>query len=527
MSTEKSNISIKNTFIGMIIAIISLFAVGSFFTIFDDKIADFFLWLFQLESKKKVINKEWIGFWGNIFGSLIQGIVTAAGIFVSFLIFKEDKNNNEKKERAQIEREQERVKEQRKRDENDEFVKGFGKILSAYYSIIRLVDEYEDLNKYKEKKQFRELKELANIINDGEIILIISQIDEEILNHERFKEKESEDYSKDEAYRELNNKIRINMKYLKNNLEKEKKNHVKKLGELKKKDLSNFKLLEHVRKVFEVEEVLRELSSKLPLKRVYEFAIAKYLLDHDEISLETAKREILKLVKEVDEDSILHAFQCLNQDFYDPGQKKRSLKLFTLENGHLSKTSSYQKFLHNEEYRTNVEDLINNGILIYEKEFKEDYYGVPHLKLYEQYQMVDAALLSNYRKNHSAFRGSGLLSNGNDYFLFIDLHKEEEIKESINYQDQFINERIFQWQTPNSTAPSSERGKNIVFNQDRGIQLHLFIRKYKEIDGKTEPYIYIGKGNTVEYEGEKPITVTMELEHEVTAGLYTEFTKRV
>ncbi|MFE4352058.1 hypothetical protein [Peribacillus butanolivorans] len=32
----------------------------------------------------------------------------------------------------------------------------------------------------------------------------------------------------------------------------------------------------------------------------------------------------------------------------------------------------------------------------------------------------------------------------------------------------------------------------MVFNQDRGI--HLFIRKYKEIEGKTEPYIYIGKG---------------------------------
>ncbi|WP_327078014.1 DUF3427 domain-containing protein [Peribacillus frigoritolerans] len=85
----------------------------------------------------------------------------------------------------------------------------------------------------------------------------------------------------------------------------------------------------------------------------------------------------------------------------------------------------------------------------------------------------------------------------------------------------------FHWQTPNCTAPSSERGKNIVFNQDGGIHLHLFIRKYKEIDGKTEPYIYIGKGNTVEYEGEKPITVTMELENEVPASLYTEFSKRV
>ena len=45
--------------------------------------------------------------------------------------------------------------------------------------------------------------------------------------------------------------------------------------------------------------------------------------------------------------------------------------------------------------------------------------------------------------------------------------------------------------------------------------------------GATEPYIYIGKGNTVSFEGEKPITVKIELEHEVPASLYKEFTIRV
>ena len=167
------------------------------------------------------------------------------------------------------------------------------------------------------------------------------------------------------------------------------------------------------------------------------------------------------------------------------------------------------------------------GIFRYEKEFKAKYYGVPHFKLYEQYQMADAAVLSNYRKSHSSFRGSGLLSNGNHYILFVDLHKEADIKESINYQDEFINERFFQWQSPNSTAQSSERGKNIIYNEARNIHLHLFIRKYKQIDGATEPYIYIGKGNTVAFEGEKPITVKIELEHEVLASLYNEFTIRV
>jgi hypothetical protein len=71
--------------------------------------------------------------------------------------------------------------------------------------------------------------------------------------------------------------------------------------------------------------------------------------------------------------------------------------------------------------------------------------------------MMDAALLSNYRKIHSSFRGSGLLANGKEYFLFIDLHKEEDVKESINYKDKFFNTHEFQWQSVNSTSQQSER----------------------------------------------------------------------
>ena len=140
--------------------------------------------------------------------------------------------------------------------------------------------------------------------------------------------------------------------------------------------------------------------------------------------------------------------------------------------------------------------------------------------------MVDAALLSNYTKIHNSFRGRGLITNGNNYFLYIDLHKEDDIIESINYQDKFINKRVFQWQTQNNTSQGSDRDKNIIFNRDRDINLHLFIRKYKEIDGSVEPYIYIGKGHTFSYSGEKPITVHMKLEHEIPQWLYNEFVKR-
>lgn len=275
------------------------------------------------------------------------------------------------------------------------------------------------------------------------------------------------------------------------------------------------------------ESALKELSSKLPIKRVYEFVILKYLLGHDKVSLKQANKEILKYVENVEEDTVRHAFEVLNQAYYDSGQLRSKLKLLDFNGEEAVKTERFVNVLHNDQFKPFIKDAIDYGIFRYEKEFGKRDYGVPHLKLYEQYTMMDPALLSNYRKTHSSFRGSGLLTNEKEFFLFIDLHKEEDIKESINYQDKFIDKRTFHWQTPNSTTQKSERGKNIIFNKDRGIHLHLFVRKYRKIDEKTEPFIYIGKGNTVEYHGEKPITVILELENEIPALLYTEFTERV
>ncbi|KOC32585.1 DEAD/DEAH box helicase [Clostridium botulinum] len=274
-------------------------------------------------------------------------------------------------------------------------------------------------------------------------------------------------------------------------------------------------------------KILKELSSNIPLKRVYEFSIIKHLIYNEKIDMNQAKKEILKHINNVDDVSVLHALNVLNQGYYDSGQLKNNIKCFDLDKGVLTVAEDFKNIINDKKYRVYIEDVINYGIIRYEKEFGEEYYGVPFLKLYEQYQMVDIALLSNYTKTHSSFRGSGLLANGKEYFLFIDLHKEEEIKESINYNDKFIDRGTFQWQSPNTTSQESERGKNIIYNRERAVNLHLFVRKYKTIDRIVQPYIYIGKGDVAEFYGEKPITTILKLENKVPHGIYTEFIEKV
>lgn len=274
-------------------------------------------------------------------------------------------------------------------------------------------------------------------------------------------------------------------------------------------------------------KILKELSAKLPIKRPYEFAIIKELINKRELSVEEASNGIRKYMQSVYKNTVIHSFKTLNQDYYDSMEKNNCIKLFNFTQNKLIRLLSFEKVLSNKKYKEIILDLLNYALITYQKRFGNENFGLPFLKLYEQYQMVDVALLSNYEKKHSSFRGSGLISNGNEYFLFVDLHKNDDIKESINYKDEFLSRTLFQWETPNNIRQTSERGKNIIFNKERGINLHLFVRKYKFIDKKVQSYIYIGKGNVVKYKGEKPITVEIKLNNTLPEKLYIEFIKRV
>lgn len=277
----------------------------------------------------------------------------------------------------------------------------------------------------------------------------------------------------------------------------------------------------------EFTKVLKQLSDMLPLKRPYEFAIIKYLINNKDVDLSSAKKAVLKYIDDCSEESLVHTFKNLNFNYYDDRQISNMVKLIEYNGDKLIRLLSFEKIINNKEYKDIFMDLLNYGLTRYEKEFGSNNYGIPFFKLYEQYKMADAALLANCERKQSSFRGSGLISYENDYFLYVDLHKEKDIKESINYKDEFISRSEFQWQTPNNTSQSSNVGKNIIYNKERGIRLHLFVRKYKEIDKKVQPYIYIGKANTIDFEGEKPITVRFKLENKISESLYTEFTKKV
>ena len=273
-------------------------------------------------------------------------------------------------------------------------------------------------------------------------------------------------------------------------------------------------------------KAIRFVEYLLPIKRVYEFVVLKYLLSHDYIDEEMAFVNLKKYLNKINKDTILHSFNFLNQDYFDKAQISRYLKLVELKNKKLVKSKEFEEILKNSEYKKIFQDSLDYGILHYEKEFGREDYSLPFLKLYTKYNMLNIAQLCNFNKIHSSFRGSGFLKYKDDFFLFINLEKEKFSKSSY-YDNTFLSKDTFTYQSKPSTSQDSVDGTKLCNNKKLNVKLHIFVRKFVLVDKKTQGFIYLGLANTIKYEGNKPISVHLKLENALDDKFYEEFTKIV
>lgn len=270
----------------------------------------------------------------------------------------------------------------------------------------------------------------------------------------------------------------------------------------------------------------RFLESLLPIKRVYEFVLLKYLLENSFCDNLKAFTIVEKYLKKVSKETINHSFRFLNQEFHDKAQVDRFLKLINFEDNKISKTKEFEKLLENRDFKSYFEDLLNYGIISYEKSFGNKDYGIPFLKLYESYNMLNIAQLCNFPKINSSFRGSGFLKYKDDFFLFITIEKDKFSKAS-KYENSFLNKEIFTYVSKPTMSCEKGDGERIIDIQKSKVKLHIFVRKFSHVDKKVQNFIYLGLANNHKHNGNKPINLQLKLQNPLSNNLFEEFTKQI
>ena len=277
------------------------------------------------------------------------------------------------------------------------------------------------------------------------------------------------------------------------------------------------------------------LETLLPAKRIEEWCILDFLFKNpsSQISVSELQDLMKKYVDYENIQNLRHACRVLSGEFWDSNENKKysnirfnfSADLISL-NENVKALFKIQDNLSSE-YKKWLLDFSEYAILRYDDEFGRNFYGFPFLKPYQKYSMRSLAILSNYEKIHSSFRGSGVIYNiPSDYFIFIDLYKEDLKKAEFNYDDRFITPSCLHWTGPDKWNQQHKIMNNIINHFEKGINIHFFIRKFKQVEGIPQDYIYIGDGvvfkDTVPKELVNPVFMDFAI-HQIPDQMYTDF----
>jgi len=276
---------------------------------------------------------------------------------------------------------------------------------------------------------------------------------------------------------------------------------------------------------------IRFLDSLLPAKRIEEWCIINNLVSNPShsTSLDEIKTSMQKFVDYCKEENIINACNFLAGKYFDSTEEKTYGNVIMSFDGNIISLNPNIIDLftstNTEQITKWINDYIEYAFMRYDDEYGRKDYGFPFLKPYAKYSMRSIAPLCNYEKIHSSFRGSGLLTSAKpQYFIFVDLYKADDIREEINYNDKFITSGLFQWQSPNNMTQDSERGKDVIHNIERHAHLHLFVRKFKEVESIPQEFIYLGEVATMPAtaKGNSPVTMNFAIP-EVPEDLYNDF----
>lgn len=161
-----------------------------------------------------------------------------------------------------------------------------------------------------------------------------------------------------------------------------------------------------------------------------------------------------------------------------------------------------------------VLEILIDKIDFIEKEIQLDY-SQP-LKVHSRYtreQILAAFGDSTFLKKSSNREGVVNLELKNMELLLVTLEKtEKNYSPTTMYNDYAINEKIFHWQSQNSSKPEIGKGLSYINHQKNKKEILLFVRE-KNTDqfGNTMGYVFLGNANYQEHYGSKPMSINWEL----------------
>ena len=177
---------------------------------------------------------------------------------------------------------------------------------------------------------------------------------------------------------------------------------------------------------------------------------------------------------------------------------------------------NFARMLGNSEFYQILQELIDFGISRYRQNFSLRYQDTEFV-LYQKYTYEDVCRLLNWENNEVPLNIGGYKfdKNTRTFPVFINYHKEENISDTTKYEDHFLNTGTLMAVSKSGRSLESEDVQNFLHARERGIDVHLFVRKNKD-DKISKEFYYLGRmtatGRTREFQMSNTTKTAVEIE---------------
>ena len=274
-------------------------------------------------------------------------------------------------------------------------------------------------------------------------------------------------------------------------------------------------------------------------KRVEESLIIKLLIESGKLSITDFKVMIFKKYHySISDETIKSCVSNLNFEFIREKKEGKMLSvneiydldIIKTENGGLIFSRIFLSYLKQETFQKYLFDSTDYSICEFDKLFVSQNWKNGFV-LYRKYSRKDAFRILNVSVNPIAQNVGGyLVSPDNAHCpIFVNYHKEEGISESTKYEDEFVNNKEFDWMSKSNRKIDSKDVQSIL-GKNGDIRRPLFIKKNNDegMDfyymGEVNPELNKVEQTTMTNDKGKQILVVkirFNLENPVTAPIYT------
>jgi superfamily II DNA or RNA helicase/HKD family nuclease len=221
-------------------------------------------------------------------------------------------------------------------------------------------------------------------------------------------------------------------------------------------------------------------------KRVEESLIIKLLIESGKLSVKDLKEKVFKKYKyPLSDETIKSCVLNLNFEFIreKKGGEMLSAKeiynfdVLKIENGKFVFSSHFISFLNQDTFKKHLLDSTEYSIHEFDKLYEPENWQNGFV-LYRKYSRKDVFRILNVSVNPVPQNVGGyLVSPDNSHCpIFVNYHKEDHISESTKYEDEFANNKEFDWMSKSNRKIRSKDVQSIL-GHNGPIRLPLFIKK--------------------------------------------------